>query len=129
MGVHIGIPVRDMEADRLAGNLKSDSIYVKHPTQEGVFMKHFYDGDGTDGRLNNLEVSIVPGFQIAPHVHDNASELFYVVSGSGEFLDDTEWRPIGKGMAFKAPQGMTHAIRNTGDETLILFSTFSPPIR
>jgi mannose-6-phosphate isomerase-like protein (cupin superfamily) len=51
------------------------------------------------------------------------------VSGEGEFLDDTVWTHITKGDAFKAPMGMTHAIKNTGNETLVLFSTFSPPVR
>jgi len=30
--------------------------------------------------------------------------------------------------SFQAPMGMTHAIKNTGRSTLVLFSTFSPPI-
>lgn len=113
----------------MINNVKKDAVFEKHPTQEGVFMKHFYTQDDTDGRLNNLEVIIIPGFQIAPHIHERAGEFFYVVSGSGEFLDNTEWKSIKKGNAFKAPMGMTHAIKNTGDEVLVLFSTFSPPTR
>ncbi|MDR1614435.1 MAG: cupin domain-containing protein, partial [Campylobacteraceae bacterium] len=62
-------------------------------------------------------------------IHENSSEFFYVVSGSGEFLDDTEWKSIKAGDAFKAPQGMMHAIKNTGVKTLVLFSTFSPATR
>lgn len=112
----------------MANNVKADVMFAKHPTQEGVFMKHFFCKEDND-RLNNLEVNIVPGFQIAPHIHEDASEFFYVVSGHGEFLDDTDWKSIKKGDAFKATQGMTHAIKNTGNKTLVLFSTFSPPTR
>jgi mannose-6-phosphate isomerase-like protein (cupin superfamily) len=111
----------------MSNNVKLNAIFTQHPTQEGVFMKYFFGKEDND-RLNNLEVNIVPGFQIAPHAHENSSEFFYVVSGHGEFLDDTEWRPIKKGDAFKAPEGMTHSIKNTANETLVLFSTFSPPI-
>jgi len=110
-------------------NIKLDAKFVKHPTQEGVFMKHFFSKTETNDRLNNVEINIVPNFQIAPHTHDNACEYFYVVDGCGEFLDDTEWAPIKKGDVFQAPVGMTHAIKNTGGTTLVLFSTFSPPIR
>ena len=110
-------------------NMKTDAKFVKHPTQEGVFMKHLFDGADTDGRMNDLEVNIVPGYEIAPHKHDNASEFFYVISGSGEFLDDTVWNNVKKGDAFKAPQGMTHAVKNTGTETLVLLSIFSPSVR
>jgi len=110
-------------------NFKTDAFFVKHPVNEGVFMKHFFSKDETDGQLNNVEVNIVSGFQIVPHVHDNAGEFFYVVDGIGEFLDDTQWISIKKGDAFQAPMGKTHAIKNTGRETLVLFSTFSPPIK
>ena len=110
-------------------NIKTDSVFVRHPAHEGVFVKHFFSKDETNGCLNNLEVIIVPGFQIAPHIHDNAGEFFYVVEGEGEFLDNTEWLPIKKGDAFQAPIGTTHAIKNTGRATLVLFSTFSPPTK
>lgn len=112
----------------MSDNFKMDTNFVKHPTQEGVFMKHFFCKEDND-RLNNVEVNIVPGFQIAPHTHDDSTEFFYVVSGEGEFLDDSKWLCIKKGDAFKAPQGMTHSLKNTGNEMLILFSTFSPAIR
>lgn len=111
----------------MANHIRTDATFKKHPTQEGVFRKCFFGKEDND-RLNNLEVNIVPGFQIAPHTHENSSEFMYVVSGQGEFLDDTEWISIKKGDAFKAPQGVTHSIKNTGNETLVLFSTFSPPI-
>ena len=112
----------------MSNNIKLDAVFVKHPTQEGVFMKHFFGKEDND-RLNNLEVHIVPGFEIAPHTHENSSEFFYVVSGQGEFLDNTQWVQIKKGSAFVAPKGMTHAIRNSGNETLVMFCAFSPAIR
>ena len=112
----------------MTNNIKSDVALTKHPIHEGVFIKHFFSKDDND-RLNNLEINIEPGFQIPPHTHDNSSEFFYAVSGQCEFLDDTEWKTIKKGDAFKAPQGITHSIKNTGSETLVLFSTFSPAIR
>ena len=112
----------------MANNLITDAAFVKHATNEGVFLKHFFSKDDND-RLNNLEVCIVPGFQIAPHIHESSTEFFYVVSGQGEFLDDTEWRTVKEGDAFKAPQGTTHALVNTGNKALLLFSTFSPAIR
>ena len=113
----------------MSANVKKEAVFVKHPTQEGVFMKHFFAKGETDGRLNNLEVNIAPGFQIAPHVHEDAGEYYYVVDGQGEFLDNVDWIPIKKGDAFKASMGITHGVKNTGDDTLVLFSTFSPPIR
>ncbi|MDR1066566.1 MAG: cupin domain-containing protein [Clostridiales bacterium] len=113
----------------MSDNVKTGAEFVKHPTQEGVFMKHFYGKDDTDGRLSNVEIHIVPGFQISSHKHDDSSEFFYVVSGTGEYMDNGKKTPIKSGDAFKAPAGVVHAIKNIGDETLRLFSTFSPPAR
>ena len=113
----------------MPSNVKEGATFTKHPTQEGVFLKHLFTGSDTGGCLNNLEVNIVPGFQIAPHAHDDSSEFFYVVGGHGEFLDGTEWKAIKEGDAFMAPMKMNHSIKNTGNKTLVLFSTFCPANR
>jgi mannose-6-phosphate isomerase-like protein (cupin superfamily) len=111
----------------MASNLKADAVFTKYPADEGVFLKYFFGKDDND-RLNNIEIYIVPGFEISPHIHEDSTEFFYVVSGQGEFLDGTEWRAIKKGDAFKAPKGITHALKNTGSEAFLLFATFSPAI-
>ncbi|MDR1954895.1 MAG: cupin domain-containing protein [Candidatus Methanoplasma sp.] len=113
----------------MGNNIKKRAEFIKHPSNEGVFMKHFFGKDETDGLINNLEVNVMPGFSIAEHTHEDSGEFFFVISGRGEFLDGTDWVPIGAGDAFKAPKGMKHAIRNNGAELLRIFSTFSPPIR
>ena len=112
----------------MANNLKMDAVFTKNESYEGVYMKHFFNKEDND-RLNNFELLIVPGFEITPHIHEGSTEFFYVVSGHGEFLDETEWRAIKKGDAFKAPMGKTHALKNTGNEPLLFFATFSPAIR
>jgi len=101
---------------------------VKHPKEKGVYMKHFFSSADND-RLNNLEVTIEAGCEISPHIHDNSSEFYYVVSGFGEFMTDGKWHPFKVGDALKAPSGMEHAIKNTSTERVVLFSTFSPAIR
>ena len=112
----------------MTDNFKTDATFVRHPAYEGVFLKHFFCSEDND-RLSNLEVNIVPGFMIEPHTHEGSTEFFYVVRGQGEYFDGVEWKDVGQGAAFKAPQGTTHAIRNSGNETLVLFSTFSPAAR
>jgi mannose-6-phosphate isomerase-like protein (cupin superfamily) len=110
-------------------NFKINIVSIEHPENVGVFMKYFFQSADTGKLLNNLEVTISSGAQIAPHSHESSTEYFYVVSGEGKFLDNTEWRHIVKGDAFRAPKGMTHSIRNDSNEVLILFSTFAPPIK
>lgn len=104
------------------------STYEKHPSFKGVFLKHFFSGE-TNDRLNNLEVRIEPGCEISPHVHDNSHEFFYVVKGQGLFLVEGEWEPIRNGEALFAPKQIEHGFKNNGNEPLVLFSTFSPPVK
>jgi quercetin dioxygenase-like cupin family protein len=103
--------------------------YKKHPTEKGVFIKHFFCKEDTNGALNNLEVRVEPGCQISPHKHDNSSEFYYVVSGSGMFFINGEWEYIRAGEAIMAPINVEHGIKNHSNSVLILFSTFSPPIK
>ncbi|MGE5372977.1 MAG: cupin domain-containing protein [Solirubrobacterales bacterium] len=112
----------------MSQNIKNNIEAVNHPKEQGVRMKHFFHSEDND-RLNNLEVTIASGCSISPHIHDNASEFYYVVSGVGEFLIDGEWRPVKSGDAMKAPIGSEHGLKNAGDQELIVFSTFSPPTR
>lgn len=112
----------------MKNNIIKDANFVKHPTEEGVFMKHFFCSEDNDC-LNNLEVRIIPGYQISPHIHEKSNEFFYAVDGEGEFFDNGEWKAFKVGDAFKAPIGMQHGIRNTGRKILVLFSTFSPATR
>ncbi|MDR1835717.1 MAG: cupin domain-containing protein [Fusobacteriaceae bacterium] len=112
----------------MSAHIFEGAKYEPHPVFEGVFVKHFYNGEDT-GRLNDFEITIVPGFEIKTHKHENTAEFFYVVSGKGEFLDETEWKPISAGNAMMAPVGMTHAIKNTGEDPLKIFACYSPAIR
>ncbi|MGI5880514.1 MAG: cupin domain-containing protein [Syntrophomonadaceae bacterium] len=112
----------------MSENIINGATLVKHPKEEGVFLKHCFNSSDND-RLNNLEVTILPGFHISPHVHADSTEFYYVVSGTGEFLVDGEWRSIKKGDALKAPMAMEHGLKNTGSELLMVFSTFSPATR
>jgi mannose-6-phosphate isomerase-like protein (cupin superfamily) len=104
------------------------SGYQPHPAYKGVYMKHFFDSE-IDNRLNNLEVRIEPGHEINPHVHEGSHEFFYVVKGRGKFLVDDEWIHIRSGEALFAPKNVEHGFKNENNEPLILFSTFSPPIK
>ena len=103
--------------------------YKKHPTEKGVFIKHFFSKEDTNGILNNLEVRVESGCQINPHKHENSAEFCYVVSGNGLFLVNGEWECIRAGEAIMSPINTDHGIKNNSNETLILFSTFSPPTR
>jgi mannose-6-phosphate isomerase-like protein (cupin superfamily) len=62
-------------------------------------------------------------------LHENSTEFYYVVSGSGMFFMGEDWEHVRAGEAMKAPMNVRHGFKNNTNEPLILFSTFSPPIR
>jgi len=111
--------------------MKNDMVrsvkYTKFDADEGVYIKHFF-GEADNDRLNNLEILVLPGCQISPHVHVTSAEHFYVVSGLCEFWHEKKWVPVDKGDSFLAPANVEHGLRNPGKEVLIVYATISPPI-
>lgn len=59
------------------------------------------------------------------HVHTACEEIIYVFSGHGEIKIENEVLPMNPGDAIYLPQGIKHLMRNTGDEIMRLFCTFS----
>ena len=94
--------------------------------------EHMRDGDGTvrltsfisgtpelneKGRLFS-KITLEPGCSIGFHVHENDSELFYFIRGTGEYSDNGEICTVGAGDVTICPAGTGHSIANRTDETL-----------
>lgn len=104
------------------------SSYSKHPTERGVFLKHFFSSHDND-YLSSVEVRIEPGCEIRPHIHEKSTEFYYISRGRGLFLVGENYEYIREGEAAVAPDGITHGIKNDGSEVLILLATFAPALR
>lgn len=68
-----------------------------------------------------------PGAAIGLHRHEGESEFFYLLCGEGEFCDNGDWVRVGRGDVLATHAGETHALRNTGAQSLefvglVLFS-------
>lgn len=112
----------------MSTNIKHAKEWAPHATHKGVFMRSYFTRADND-QINNLAIRIVPGGGILPHIHEDASEFFYCISGEGEFLDGDTWVRIQPGDAMMALKGMMHGVRCAGEADFVLFSTFSPPTR
>ena len=68
------------------------------------------DGDGQVKITNMLEageyagksrliatLTLEPGCSIGEHVHENEEEVFYIVEGEAQYLDNGEWVTLNKG--------------------------------
>lgn len=60
---------------------------------------------------------------IGYHVHENETEIFHFISGSGTVDDNGTIREVTGGDSLITPSGCGHAVSNKNDEPLIIFAT------
>jgi mannose-6-phosphate isomerase-like protein (cupin superfamily) len=64
-----------------------------------------------------------PGAAIGSHPHDK-DEIYYVVSGRGEFTLDGVKHAVGPGTAMLTRVGSTHSLRQVGTEDLVIIVNY-----
>ena len=69
------------------------------------------------GRLFNRMV-IAPGNSIGEHKHEGDNEIFYFLSGTGEYNDNGTKVQVGPGDTTVCNDGEMHGLVNTGDVPL-----------
>lgn len=80
---------------------------------------------GTQTQL--VLMAIAQGGEIGGEVHEGHDQLLYFVAGSGiATIGDVEM-PVAAGDVSIVPSGVFHNFKNTGAETLKLYTTYSPP--
>ena len=70
-------------------------------------------------RLFNT-ITLNPGCGIGYHVHENETELFYIVSGKGRFQDDDQVVELKAGDSMSTGSGHGHGVECLGDEPLVM---------
>lgn len=98
-------------------------------TEEPVVKEHFQGGaghldiypilNGPDemyhkGRVCSI-MKLQPGCEIARHRHEGDGEVFYVLSGHGQYLLDGQYVPVEPGDVLFVDDGEEHAMRNDDD--------------
>ena len=97
--------------DRCAVSLNDqEKIQGQHGWQFWFVRKEFSNG-------LNLKMSAVDPHQAhhGAHVHEE-QEIFYVVKGTMEFTLDGKTCVMGPNSAFFCPPGVSHGVRNVGDD-------------
>jgi quercetin dioxygenase-like cupin family protein len=67
-----------------------------------------------------------PGQEQAPHKHQGADKIYYVLEGKGLVQIGTEQRELLPGMAAHAGSGEEHAVKNVGSERLVMLVFMAP---
>jgi len=98
------------------------------PPNERV-LKVILSPEVTGTKELTLLVSIIrPCSTTGVHTHDQ-DETMYVATGIGEMLEGERRAWVQPDMVLVAPAGVSHEVKNTGDETLKLICFFSPPLK
>jgi mannose-6-phosphate isomerase-like protein (cupin superfamily) len=64
------------------------------------------------------ETEILPNSTIGYHAHEGNEEIYYIISGKGIMVVDSEEREVKAGDAIVTYGGSSHGLINTGDENL-----------
>jgi mannose-6-phosphate isomerase-like protein (cupin superfamily) len=72
--------------------------------------------------LNCLE----PGQSDRVHTHPEQDKFYFVLEGEGEFQIGDETVKAGPGLTVLAPAGVTHGVRNAGQQRLVILMGLTP---
>ena len=104
-----------------------DVVWSKHPTFEGVELKHLITSKQTDGKYSFHLVKIAPNFSIGNHIHEKQLETHEVIAGSGVCINQEMIIDYAPGVISIIPAGIKHEVK-AGAEGLYLFAKFMPAL-
>ena len=67
-----------------------------------------------------------PGQEHKLHAHQGMDKIYHVLTGAGLFLLEGREIPMEPGVMLVAPEGVSHGIRNTGAERLVVLAILAP---
>lgn len=95
------------------------------PGARGFEFKALSDASYTDS-FNTELVRLEPGDHSVPHV-EPWNHLLYFMSGTGDIIIDGVTSLIAPGSVALVKAGEKHALRNLGDDDMILIAIYDPP--
>ena len=105
----------------------ADIAWSKHPTFEGVELKHILTGKDTNGQFSYHLVRIAPNKSIKNHIHETQLETHEVIAGSGVCINDGAKIAYEVGTISIMPAKIPHEV-NAGEDGLYLFAKFFPAL-
>ncbi|AEF86818.1 cupin 2, conserved barrel [Treponema primitia ZAS-2] len=87
---------------------------------EGVVNFTYYAPNDTEKNARMLaELSLPPGASIGRHKHENETEYFIFISGTGIADDNGTEKPVNPGDVMIIGDGGAHSVKNTGSVPLV----------
>jgi len=106
-----------------ASNCKADARKNMKGGNGTVYVTEFVSSAELNekGRLFG-NIHLEPGASIGYHVHENESELFYVVRGEATYNDNGKEYPLCVGDTAVVSSGNGHSVANNGSEPVDLIA-------
>ena len=104
-----------------------DIPWSKHPTFDGVELKHIITAKDTEGTFSYHLVRIAPNKSIKNHIHETQLETHEVISGKGICINDGKEIAYESGTISIMPAKVPHEV-NAGEEGLFMFAKFFPAL-
>ena len=105
----------------------ADIPWSKHPTFDGVELKHVITAKETGGQFSYHLVRIAPNKSIKNHIHETQLETHEIIAGSGICINDGMEIPYEIGTISIMPAGIPHEV-NAGSDGLYMFAKFIPAL-
>jgi len=102
-------------------------LWSKHPSFDGVELKHIVTAKETDGQFSYHLVRIAPNKSIKNHIHETQLETHEVIAGSGICINNGTEILYEAGVISIMPVGIPHEV-NAGDYGLYIFAKFIPAL-
>ena len=101
--------------------------WAKHPTFEGVELKHIVTAKDTDGLFSYHLVRIAPEKAIGNHIHETQLETHEVIAGDGSCINNGVEIKYEPGVISIMPEKVPHEVM-AGKDGLYLFAKFMPAL-
>ena len=88
-----------------------------------VTNRHLFKKEELLAKARLAAVTTLPvGASIGFHRHEKEEEIYYIISGTGQVMDEDQAKEVSPGFAMLTGNGKGHSIKNTGDEPLVFLA-------
>jgi len=84
-----------------------------------VAITHIVDKDAIRHARLFSRITLGAGDEIGPHVHEQETEYYYIISGEGVVTEDDGEHSVSAGDVVVTGNGASHSIRNSGSVPLV----------
>jgi len=99
-----------------------------HPTHDRFFLRDVVTA-ALNPALSVHRGRIEVNGEIRPHSHDKQTETFYILGGQALCTMNDKETQLTAGCCVVAPAGVSHNLKNVGEEPVELLAFFTPPLK